>query len=413
MTLLGNFAQGQSNQQSIPENTVTISGYSFQPLILVVQPGTTVTWNNQDSVSHTVTSDTKGEFDSGTIAPGKSFTHYFASPGTYRYHCSIHPNMIGRIAVMSTSAALRSIVSGSSTSGTPGAVSGGTSSSNASTSASWSEKPLSGQILAKNAVLQSSALQMNLNQSIGQGVSQSVSQSQNAVLQYSQYYKTAPQAPSKPLTSPAKYELTAGQEPQMLYFGGYGSQKAISYSQYQSYAMYTGQNSLWIQGPTSWTQYAAVPQGSSLSLLAITPTGGYGYLYEIYPDGTLDKEGYYFYPYDQIGFYADQVGEHLLTFVIDGQPSNVVVVDVVAYQPPPPQIYNYASVTVSSSWLRGYDVYVDGSYQATEGMTGEAPGVVTIIVPGDQYHTIAVSGNGFSYSNYRYFSSGYGYTLTV
>ena len=35
-------------------------------------------------------------------------------------------------------------------------------------------------------------------------------------------------------------------------------------------------------------------------------------------------------PYDQIGFYADQVGQHLLMFVINGQPSNIVVIDVVA-----------------------------------------------------------------------------------
>jgi len=56
----------------------------------------------------------------------------------------------------------------------------------------------------------------------------------------------------------------------------------------------------------------------------------------------------------------------LLFFVIDGQPSNIVVLDVVAYQPPLP-IYNYASITISSDWLRGYDVYVDGRYQATEG----------------------------------------------
>lgn len=433
MILFGCTVQGQPNQKPDPGNTVTISDYLFEPLVLIVPPGTTVTWYNQDSVSHTVTSDTN-LFDSGNIAPGKNFSHYFASAGNYGYHCRNHPNMQGQIVVTSTaSTAFKSIIPrtvtpGSATQGTTqgitqgatqGASSGTQGSSSAKSSASWSEKPLSGQAAAQGKLSQVISFQTNLNQSVGQRLGQSVgqgispgtSQGQSAVMQYSQYYKITPQAPSKPLAGPTKYELS-GQEPTMLYFGGSGSQKSVPYSQYQSYATYIGQNSLWIQGPSSWTQYAAVPQGASLTLLAMTPSGGYGYLYEIYPDGTLDKEGYYFYPYDQIGFYADQVGQHLLMFVIDGQPSNVVVIDVVAYQPPQP-IYNYASVTVSSSWLRGYDVYVDGNYQATEGMTGEAPGVVTITVPGDQYHTIAVQSSGFSFSDYRYFSSGWAYTLSV
>lgn len=135
-------------------------------------------------------------------------------------------------------------------------------------------------------------------------------------------------------------------------------------------------------------------------------------MYEVYPDGTLNNNGYYFYPYNQIGFYADTVGEHMLFFVIEGQPSNIVVIDVVPYQPPPP-VYDYASITISSSWLRGYDVYVDGSYEATEGTTGEPAGVVTITVPGDQYHTVAVYGDGFSFSDSKLFNAGWSYTLNV
>jgi hypothetical protein len=278
----------------------------------------------------------------------------------------------------------------------------GTMPSGGKSSASWNEKPLSSQTSTGQKLGQGSAsqaLQLNFNQS----------SSQTKVLQFSQYYKVTPQAPSKPLTSPTKYELN-GQEPAMLYFGM--SQKAVPYSQYQSYALYTGLNSLWIQGSSSWTQYAQVPQGSSLSLLA-TSSGGNGYLFEVYPDGTLDKNGYYFYPYNQIGFYADQEGAHLLFFIINGQPSNIVVIDVVPYQPPPSPIYSYASVTVSSNWLRGYDVYVDGSYQVTEGTTGEPAGVVTITIPGDQYHTIAVNGNGFSFTDSKFFNAGWAYTLNV
>ena len=49
----------------------------------------------------------------------------------------------------------------------------------------------------------------------------------------------------------------------MIYFGS--TQKAVPYTQYQTYALTTGANSLWIQGSTSWTQYAMVPQGSMLN----------------------------------------------------------------------------------------------------------------------------------------------------
>ena len=197
----------------------------------------------------------------------------------------------------------------------------------------------------------------------------------------------------------------------MLYFGS--TQKAVPYAQYQTYALSTGTNSLWISGATSWTQYAMVPLGSMLNMVTMSPAGGYGYLYEIYPDGSLDMNSYYFYPYNQIGFYADEVGQHQLFFNIAGQPSNVIVIDVVPYQPPAQPVYNFAAITISSAWLRGYNVYVDGSYQATEGMTGDPDGTVTINVPGNQYHNIAIDGSGFTFSDYKYFKAGYAYQLNV
>jgi plastocyanin len=389
-----------AQDQSTSTNTVTIEDFSFQPSTLAVPKGTTVTWHNQGSVDHTVTSDTMGLFDS-RISPGKEFSFTFSTPGTYNYHCSIHTSMHGTIVVTGSGiSAVASTKLSKAITGMPVTTPIGGKSS-----ASWSEKPLIGatsigEMPTQGPTPQGLTSLLNLNQSSGQ----------SKVLQFSQYYKVTPQAPSKPLTAPTQYELK-GQEPSMLYFGM--SQKAVPYSQYQSYALNTGLNSLWIQGSSSWTQYAQVPQGTSLSLLATTSSGGNGYLYEVYPDGTLNNNGYYFYPYNQIGFYGDTVGEHLLFFVIGGQPSNVVVIDVVPYLPTPQPVYNYASVTISSSWLRGYDVYVDGSYEATEGTTGEPAGVVTITVPGDQYHTVSINGNGFSFTDSKFFNAGWSYTLNV
>lgn len=91
-------------------SAVTINNFAFAPLSLTVPAGTTVTWTNQDSVGHSVTSDT-GAFDSspsncsptqsgGCIQPsGGTFPFTFSSPGTYAYHCRVHNFMHGTIVV--------------------------------------------------------------------------------------------------------------------------------------------------------------------------------------------------------------------------------------------------------------------------------------------------------------------------
>lgn len=162
-----------------------------------------------------------------------------------------------------------------------------------------------------------------------------------SVSQYSQYYSmTTGSVPGTHIVAPKQFQIS-GNVPATVYFSN--QQQAVPYAQYESYATYTDGNSLWIQGSTSWTQYATIPQGAFLSLLATSSTGGNGYLYEIYPDGRLLTNNYYFFPgYNQIGFWADTVGQHLLLFVINGQVSNSIVINVVSYQPPVYQqpVYN-------------------------------------------------------------------------
>ena len=133
------------------------------------------------------------------------------------------------------------------------------------------------------------------------------------------------------IEAPTKYDIN--KFPTTVYFSN--QMQAVPYSQYQTYPAYTGGNSLWIQGSTSWSQYATVPQGAGLSLLATTSSGGSGYLYEITPDGQLTKNYYNFFPgSNQINFYADTVGQHILLFAIGDQVSSAVVIDVSANQAP-------------------------------------------------------------------------------
>ncbi len=78
--------------------------FAFQPNPLIIQKGSTVTWNNQDVVTHTVTSghgfsdpQMGKQFDSGLI--GKTYKHIFKKPGEYPYFCQVHPMMQGKVIV--------------------------------------------------------------------------------------------------------------------------------------------------------------------------------------------------------------------------------------------------------------------------------------------------------------------------
>lgn len=57
-----------------------------------------VTWINNDGTTHRVVSDAP-LFDSGNLGNGASFAFTFTTAGTYPYHCSIHPGMVGTITI--------------------------------------------------------------------------------------------------------------------------------------------------------------------------------------------------------------------------------------------------------------------------------------------------------------------------
>jgi plastocyanin len=82
-------------------NQVTIQNYMFSPMAITVKVGTTVTWTNKDSVSHTITADNVSSDapSSMDIADGKSYSFTFKKAGTYTYHCFPHPYMHGTVIV--------------------------------------------------------------------------------------------------------------------------------------------------------------------------------------------------------------------------------------------------------------------------------------------------------------------------
>lgn len=90
-----------SNTSATATNMVNIKDYMFTPAIVKVKVGTTVTWTNQDAVSHTITADNpSGDAPSSMdIAQGKSYSFTFKKAGTYTYHCFPHPYMHGTVEV--------------------------------------------------------------------------------------------------------------------------------------------------------------------------------------------------------------------------------------------------------------------------------------------------------------------------
>jgi plastocyanin len=79
-------------------NAATLGAKAFNPDTITVAIGTSLMWTNTDTITHTSTGDAGG-WNSGVIAPGSTFSVNFPTAGTYTYHCSIHPDMVGTVMV--------------------------------------------------------------------------------------------------------------------------------------------------------------------------------------------------------------------------------------------------------------------------------------------------------------------------
>ena len=75
---------------------VAVADNSFTPASIDVAVGDTVTFENEGQIAHTVTGD---DFDSGSLAPGDTFTFKASEKGSFSYVCTFHPGMQGTIEV--------------------------------------------------------------------------------------------------------------------------------------------------------------------------------------------------------------------------------------------------------------------------------------------------------------------------
>lgn len=104
-----NNTQNDANASSqgisiVPGSGSPGSDLFFDPSPAKVAVGSTVTWTNDDTLPHTVTSGNpekgpSGIFDSAIMNAGESFSYTFDKPGIVEYYCAVHPWMISTITV--------------------------------------------------------------------------------------------------------------------------------------------------------------------------------------------------------------------------------------------------------------------------------------------------------------------------
>jgi len=81
-----------------PARAVRIANFTFDPVVVQVPVGGTVTWTNADDSPHTVTAVDKS-FRSRALDSDERFSFTFTRPGVYSYFCALHPMMTAKVVV--------------------------------------------------------------------------------------------------------------------------------------------------------------------------------------------------------------------------------------------------------------------------------------------------------------------------
>ena len=88
---------GESSEPVATTEVQMVKSYRFDPKVIEIKAGDTVTWTNEDNFTHTVEVD--GQEDH-KVEQGESFSITFDTPGTYHYVCTLHSqDMDGEVIV--------------------------------------------------------------------------------------------------------------------------------------------------------------------------------------------------------------------------------------------------------------------------------------------------------------------------
>ena len=96
--LFGSIAANTAPTPTPALTAVQIDGFRFAPVTLDIAAGTQVIWTNKQDVPHDVTADDR-QYVSNTLTIDQTYSRTFTTPGSYTYHCSIHPFMKATVVV--------------------------------------------------------------------------------------------------------------------------------------------------------------------------------------------------------------------------------------------------------------------------------------------------------------------------
>ena len=84
---------------AVATGTIDIQNFRFSPGVITVKVGSTVTWTNTDDEAHTVFFAYDQSLSPVLVNTANVYTKRFTTPGTFTYHCTIHPFMVGTVEV--------------------------------------------------------------------------------------------------------------------------------------------------------------------------------------------------------------------------------------------------------------------------------------------------------------------------
>lgn len=188
---------------------------------------------------------------------------------------------------------------------------------------------------------------------------------------YSEYYVSSAPIVTGIISAPVKFEITK-RTPARIYLS---SGQQVAYNKYATSAMRG--NELWIQGSAGqsqfeWSQYVVCPAGTNLQLVAFAPAGGQADFFETIQTNSVNatSKRYNFYSgYNDMQFTANQIGRHILLFVVNNQPSNAIIVDVISPAPPAVMTPQGAGQTPYTGTMPPANQPYGGQYQSGQQYT--------------------------------------------
>lgn len=97
LVAVGCGGSGESGEPVATTEVEMVKSYRFDPKVIEVDAGDSVTWTNEDNFTHTVQVDGQEDHE---VGKGESVSITFDTPGTYRYVCTLHrQDMDGEVIV--------------------------------------------------------------------------------------------------------------------------------------------------------------------------------------------------------------------------------------------------------------------------------------------------------------------------